>query len=309
MRLGQLRDFIAIVEAGSIRSAARRRGVSQPVLTKSLRLLEGDVGVRLLHRTAKGILLTASGRVLLARAKAVQTQLAKAREELSAIAGHGEGTVAFGASASGLVLVPEALTRFQAQYPRYYVRIVEGAPTALLPLLRDESIDFFFGPKPVARLDPQVLAKPLFRLPLAIAARRGHPLRQSRSLEDLAGCTWLLLSAGGWTDSMLAQSFKAAGVKQPARLVQCESYSSAVALLSQTDTLGLLPRRHLLEPALASVVDEIPVRNRLPELTFAMYVRAGDTSTNAASTFMKLVSAVSREMMERYTRVARLGGG
>ena len=47
MRLNHIRDFIAIVDAGSFRAAARALALSQPALTKSIRQLESELG--LLH--------------------------------------------------------------------------------------------------------------------------------------------------------------------------------------------------------------------------------------------------------------------
>lgn len=296
MRLSQLRDFVQIVEAGSIRAAARRRGVSQPVLTKSLRALEGAVGARLLDRTAQGIVLTAYGKVLLARTRAAQAQLDKAREEIAQIAGDRASSVAFGASASGLVLVPQALARFQHEHPRSYVRIVEGPPRALLPLLRDGSLDFFLGPKPAEPLGAQVRVRPLFRLPLAVAGRSGHPLRHARSLAALGGARWLLLSAGGWSGSYLAATFEAAGLSQPASIIQCESYASAIALLSGSDTLGLIPRQHLADAGLRGV-EEIRVADRLPELSFSLYTRSEDALTRPAGALMRLLTAGARRML------------
>jgi LysR family transcriptional regulator, regulator of abg operon len=299
MKLNHLRDFVEIVEAGSLRAAARQRGVSQPVLTKTLRALESDVGARLLHRTAKGIMLTPSGRALLVRAKAVHMQVARAREEIAEIAGERQGTVAFGASASGLVVVPDALTRFRTGYPRSWVRIVEGAPRALLPLLRDQTLDFFLGPRPVAPLDAQVRARPLFRLPLVVAGRRGHPLAGAASLAALAGAPWLLLSAGGWKGSMLESAFASAGLPQPASITQCESYATAIALLSHTDTLGLIPRAHLAEASLRSAVAQLHVAERLPELTFSTYTRTDDVLTRPAAALMRLIASTARAMVSQ----------
>jgi len=299
LRLNHLRDFVDIVEAGSIRAAARRRGISQPVLTKSLKLLETDIGTRLLDRTAHGIRPTPAGRALLVRARAAQAQLAKAVEEISDISGKSGGMVSFGASAAGLALVPGALMRFHAQYPRSYVRIVEGAPRALLPLLREQNLDFFLGPKPVEALGPQVRTRPLFRLPLAVAGRDAHPLRHARSLGELAGAPWLLFSAGGWDDSLVGNCFKANGLVPPSSITQCESYSTAISLLSETDTLGLLPRQHVTDRQLAERIREIQVADRLPELTFAMYTRADDTLTQPASTLLRAITAAARAMMSK----------
>jgi len=297
LRLSQLRDFIDIVDAGSIHGAARRRGVSQPVLTKALRSLESDVGARLVHRTAKGILLTPSGRLLLARATAIQGQLAKAREEIAAIAGNRGGAVAFGVSAAGLVLVTEALDRFRTEFPRSYVRVVEGAPRALLPLLRDESLDFFIGPKPLGPLDAQVRARPLFRLPVVVAGRRDHPSGDARSLADLAGAPWLLFSAGGWDESLVGSAFRAAGLPQPASVTQCESYAAAISLLATTDCVGLVPKQHLLDRSLRDTLREIRVEDRLPELAYAMYARPDNALTQPAATLMRAFSTVARDMM------------
>ena len=61
MRLTQIRDFLAVVEAGSINAAARKLGVSQPGLTKSLGSLEAELSASLLKRTPTGVTLTRLG--------------------------------------------------------------------------------------------------------------------------------------------------------------------------------------------------------------------------------------------------------
>ncbi|MGA8005065.1 MAG: LysR family transcriptional regulator, partial [Burkholderiales bacterium] len=75
MRLNHIRDFIAIVEAGGIRAAARGLAVSQPALTKSLRQLETELGGVLLTRGVRGARPTEIGQAFLARARAVTVEL------------------------------------------------------------------------------------------------------------------------------------------------------------------------------------------------------------------------------------------
>src|SRR5262245_13997027 len=81
VRLTQIRDFLAVVESGSIRAAARKLGVAQPTITKSVRSLETELHVQLLGRNARGIVPTASGRAFFARARVAQSELRKAEEE------------------------------------------------------------------------------------------------------------------------------------------------------------------------------------------------------------------------------------
>ncbi|HMA88303.1 MAG TPA: LysR family transcriptional regulator, partial [Burkholderiales bacterium] len=54
MRLNHIRDFMAIVETGSIRAAARSLALTQPALTKSLRQLETELGAVLVTRGVRG---------------------------------------------------------------------------------------------------------------------------------------------------------------------------------------------------------------------------------------------------------------
>src|SRR5438093_1011742 len=82
MRLSQIRDFLAVVEAGGIRAAARKLGVSQPAITRSVRGLEAELRTRLLQRTPTGVVPTQSGRAFVARARAAQAELRKAEEEV-----------------------------------------------------------------------------------------------------------------------------------------------------------------------------------------------------------------------------------
>ena len=55
MKLTQLRDLVAIVKHGSLRSAARHLELAQPALTRSIRTLERELGVTLFEREVRGI--------------------------------------------------------------------------------------------------------------------------------------------------------------------------------------------------------------------------------------------------------------
>ena len=64
MEFRQLSYFIAVAETGSISAASRRVHVAQPALTRQVRLLEEDLGTRLLERHARGVSLTVAGQAL-----------------------------------------------------------------------------------------------------------------------------------------------------------------------------------------------------------------------------------------------------
>ncbi|SEL91181.1 LysR family transcriptional regulator [Streptacidiphilus jiangxiensis] len=69
VELRQLRALVAIVDAGSFTDAALELGVSQAAVSRTLAALEGVLGTRLLHRTSRHVAATASGTLVLARAR------------------------------------------------------------------------------------------------------------------------------------------------------------------------------------------------------------------------------------------------
>jgi len=81
MELRHLRYFVAVAEEGSLTNAAERRlHAAQPSLSRQIRDLELEVGVKLLERKARGIELTAAGRVFLDHARLALMQIEVACE-------------------------------------------------------------------------------------------------------------------------------------------------------------------------------------------------------------------------------------
>src|SRR5690349_3028507 len=119
MRLKQIQDFLAVVEAGSIHAAARKIGVSQPAMTKSVRGLEAELRVQLVRRTNHGVVPTEAGRAFFARARVADSELRKGEEEMARLAGKGTGAVAFGAGPTAtLLVVADAIASFRQDFPR-----------------------------------------------------------------------------------------------------------------------------------------------------------------------------------------------
>src|SRR6201999_3712988 len=81
MELRHLRYFIAVAEEGSFLTAAQRRlNTSQPSLSRQIRDLESEVGVKLLERQARGVALTPAGRVFLDHARLALLQVEAATD-------------------------------------------------------------------------------------------------------------------------------------------------------------------------------------------------------------------------------------
>lgn len=191
MKLAKIRDFLAVIECGSISAAARKLGVSQPGLTKRLGASEARLGAALRKRTPTGVTLTRQRHAFPMCARAGHAELAKAQEELA------RGTQAQVALGFGPFLVahivPQAVLRFREKFPDVELRLVEGLGHTTRPLLRD---------------DPAIRFKPIAHLGQIVVARRGHSSAHARSAGALAGDEWLSVVRRDAT----AQALRALGV-------------------------------------------------------------------------------------------------
>lgn len=297
MRLTQIRDFLAVVECGGVRAAARKLGVAQPTLSNSVRELESELHVQLLGRSSRGVVLTRAGRSFHARAQVAATELRKASEEAAQTGGSVAGTVTFSMGPVGLIAVlPEALARFRRQFPQARVNVVEGHGHLMLTDVRNGQLDFAFGQKSANALDAAIRFRPLFLSPQAVCARKGHPLSRARSLAELAGADWLANGISFARGDAVEKMFRSADLEAPESIVRCTSHTSALSLLAHSDMLSLAQRHILNRSPTRELLQVIEVADPLPSVTVGMYMRADTPLTRVAAAMVRHVTAVSREL-------------
>lgn len=296
MRLRQIEALLAAVDGGSLRAAARALGVTQPAVTKAIHALETELQAELLRRTRHGVEATPLGRSFLRHARIACAEMRKAEALVNDR--QGAGSVAFGVGPiAALLVVPAALERFRAQHPHAEVRIVEGFAPALLPRVRDGSLDFAMGPRLAGDLDAAFAFRPVFREETAIVCRKGHPLRRAKTLAELANAEWLTQWGTGLGPGSIARAFAAAGLPEPRQSVQCESYNAMVALIGRSDVLGVLSRRILNHPLVRESIDEIPVADGPSAFTVGLFSRSGAPLSRLAASMSRAVTLSARDLV------------
>src|SRR5688572_23951499 len=101
----QLRAFLAIVRCGSLGLAAESLHITQPALSRTVRRLEGQLGVALFERRTTGMELTPFGHALLPHATVLSEEASVAIEQINSLRGLGHGTLRIGAIGSVAVKV------------------------------------------------------------------------------------------------------------------------------------------------------------------------------------------------------------
>ncbi len=189
MDLHQLRCFVAAAEELHFGKAARRLEMMPSALGRFIRLLEDDLGTRLLTRTTRSVALTGDGAELL---KAARSLLAQADSRAVRFRGSGREQAAvrrvgaIDSAAAGLL--PALLHDFRKRRPDVTVQLVEDKTIRLLPRLLSGRLDLAFV-RPQQNPDKRLQFLFLFHETAVVAVPEHHPLasRKRLAIADLAG--------------------------------------------------------------------------------------------------------------------------
>lgn len=260
----QLRALLAVQRQGSITSAAAALGVTQPVLTRGLRLLEQQVGVGLLQRSARGASLTPYGLALVERAQRIEDELRRAKDELQQMQGKVSGRISIACSPIPMMLfVPEAIGQFRRTFTDVEVRVTEAVYPEVMNEFRQESLDFAIGPIPERGLGRDYKTSKLLDVDLVVAVRRGHRKARAKSIKEFLDEDWMVMGPPGGPGAIVGQVFEKNGLRPPATVLYLETVWSALEVIRHSDLIGFIPKPLALwaaqDIAVAPVAEVLPI--------------------------------------------------
>lgn len=302
MKLHHLRNLVAVADANSIRGAARAQGLAQPSITRGLRDLEKELGVPLLERHGKGVSLNEYGRSFVVRARSILQDVERGRQEIAQLKGERIGKVSAGlSSAVFLSLVPEVYKAFRQSFPDAMVNLMEGLFPAMEPHLKDGSLDFYIGPRPIGEMDKSFSVQLLFRNQRVVVCRKGHPLADKTSLRDLIDAQWMMTGVRQPVEVEFEEQFAAHHLRAPKAITQTLTTLPIVALLTSTDALAFLPHQWITSDIFKGKLQEIPVKEALDGPDIVLVKRNTLPLTPIAETMVTLFERAA----EHRTREAR----
>jgi LysR family transcriptional regulator, pca operon transcriptional activator len=175
IKLRHIRAFLDIASDGNLSAVARRQGISQPALSRTLAEIEDLLGVPLFRREKRRLVLTEAGKLFRGHASLGLQALEAGAAALQS--GSETDSIRVGILPTAATrLFPRVALRFRETHPDALLKIETGPHPYLLGLLRDGAIDLMIGRMPAASEMAGLAFEHLYEEEIVLVARAGHPL-------------------------------------------------------------------------------------------------------------------------------------
>ncbi len=197
MNLRDLKYLVALAEHRHFGKAAAACFVSQPTLSTQIRKLEEELGLPLVERAPRKVMLTPAGQDAAARARVIVAEVEQMKEAARRSRDPEAGAVRLGIFPTlGPYLLPHVIPRIRERFPHLELLLVEEKSDVLLARLREGKLDAALLALPI--IDDQLHAEFLFEEPFLLAVSGQNPLasRQHLDVQELSAQRLLLLEDG-----------------------------------------------------------------------------------------------------------------
>jgi DNA-binding transcriptional LysR family regulator len=204
----QLKAFTLVAQTGSFTEASKQLHLSQSAVSHSIRVLEEDVGCRLLERAGKKVFLTQAGEHLLKHATHILQEMEAVRGDLEHLGQWGHGRLRLAASATACeYILPSVLREFKESFPQCSIIIEPGDSPAALDLILAGRVDLAMVLEP--RSEPNLEFRHLFTDELIYVTSPQHPwaLAERVNRAEVARQNFILYHKNSYTVRLIENYF------------------------------------------------------------------------------------------------------
>ncbi|MFK7955233.1 MAG: LysR substrate-binding domain-containing protein [Lysobacterales bacterium] len=298
MNIRDLNYLVALADLRHFGHAAEACFVSQPTLSTQIKKLEEELGVQLIERAPRQVMLTEVGAEVVERARLVLRDVEQIREVARRATEPQSGVLRLGIFPTlGPYLLPHVIPQIHQKYPGLELLLVEEKSEVLMSQLRDGRLDAAILAQPVEA--DQLQCRQLFEEPFVLALPQGHPLdsKGALTIDSLKDHTVLLLEDGHCLRDQALEVCKlaAANEKPGFRATSLETLRQMVAA---NVGLTLLPMLAVKPPV--AITDSIHIRpfdDPPPSRKLAMFWRSSSAMDGFLMEFAEIFASLPDDLL------------
>ncbi len=288
--LRQLRVFIAVSRLRSFSRAGDEIGLTQSAVSRCVRELEGEIGLKLIDRTTREVQLTDVGVNLVGTVSRLLADLDEALREVRDLGQQRRGRVIVAASPTvACRLMPRVIASCLRQFPLITLSLRDDVQSDVLRKVKSGEVDFGVVIGPFS--SDELHGEPVMTDSFCLVARRDHPLGRETAVpwEALAGERLVMLDYASGSRPIIDAVMQEHGVE--AQVVQELGHSATVFGLVEAGVgVSVLPWLALPLPADSSLV-ALPLEPRA-ERTVELVRRRDRSLSPAAESVWSLIASL-----------------
>lgn len=257
LNLKQLQHLLALAETGSFSRAAERVYLTQSALSRSIKMLEDDLGGPLVERLGRGSELTPLGEAVAARARRVVLQVEDLRDDIARLKSGEAGSIRLGmAAGASAMLTGPFLGHCARHHPGLQVVLTRGPVQLQLQQLRQRDLDALVIDSFSLPPAPDLAVEEAAAMRVGFVCNRSHPLTRARSgtgipfealLNYPIACMPLLSRE---ISNALTRRFGSHANPDLCIRLRCEDVPSLLDVVRQTDAIYF----GIMAPAMPSIM-------------------------------------------------------
>lgn len=245
MELRALRYLVAAADAGSVTKAAVRLRIAQPAISRQLQALEHEMGVTLLERTSRGVLLTEVGTTFVADVRKLLNEVESAVSSAQSRQRGEVGELKLGYAPSPTAeILPVALEKFEREAPDVQVVLQDLGGDELLKGVDEGKLDLALMVDPGALCPENMEFRVLKQYAQRVAFGRRHRFSKLSSvpLARIAGEPLVIYQRHAYKEYFETVRRLLAPAARPLKIaVECDGLTSLVAALAAGRGVALVP--------------------------------------------------------------------
>jgi DNA-binding transcriptional LysR family regulator len=288
MELHSLRVFLTVASEKSFSRAAEKLLRTQPAISLAIQRLELVLGEKLIDRSAKDLLLTDAGKIVLEYARRFENLQGDLENALAELRDKSAGRLTIGANESSTLYLLDHIEDYRRRFPKIKVQIRRSVSSKIPAELIDGDLELgilTYDPE-----DERLISKVIYTDHLAFIVSPAHRLaaRKDISITELGSETFIAHNVVSPYRGMVIREFQRH--KVPLNMdVEMPTVEAIRKMVERNEGVAFLPRMCVEEELRHGLVREVKVKEMEMERKIRLVYPARRALSHAAQAFLELV--------------------
>src|ERR1700674_800903 len=288
MELQPLRVFLTVVAEKSFSRAGEKLLRTQPAISLAIQRLETELGEKLIDRSAKDLILTDAGKIVLDYARRFENLQEELTNALAELRDKSAGKLTIGANESSTLYLLDHIERYRRQYPKIKVQIRRSLSSKIPTELLDGDLELgllTYDPE-----DERLVAKVIFTDHLAFITSPEHRFagREEISITELGMETFIAHNVVSPYRGVVIREFQRN--KVPLNMdLEMPTVEAIRKMVQRNEGVAFLPRMCVGEEIRQGILREVRVKEMHVDRKIRLVYPARRALSHAAQAFLEVV--------------------